>query len=385
VPSFGIGITGLCRTQKQLEEHAMLNMKKLTLAATAATLVAGPALAESLTISTGLPQNHNWVFGHMEPFIAAMERDSNGAISFIPFIAGELTPVSRELDALQGGTVDVIGNLLSPFQEGRFRLSDVTQLPVYGSDSHDVTRAFQNVLDSDVEIAPGQTFWDYEIAPKGIRVWALGATAAYSVSTTSVELVQPSDFRGLPLRTGTAIHTMVLENLGANPVIIPGVQMFEAMSRGTISGTIQSVADWQAYALQQLLRYSVMDVSLGHWQSYLAIRDDVWNRLSPEMQTLWDETARRTSLENSDIWEAIQQETIELATAQYGARFVSVFDLSEEMQQHFANAASQTWQNWVNRLEGEGLPARAVARLYAEFITAEGAVLPEGVAEFLGL
>jgi TRAP-type C4-dicarboxylate transport system substrate-binding protein len=363
----------------------MYKPRNLMLTAAATAFLAGSAGAETLTISTGLPQNHNWVFGHMEPFIEAMERDSNGEITFVPFIAGEMTPVSRELDALQGGTVDVIGNLLSPFQEGRFRLSDVTQLPTYGSDSHDVTRAFQNLIDSDAEIAPGVTFWDYEIGSKGIRAWALGATAAYSVSTTSVELTQPGDFHGLPLRTGTAIHTMVLEHLGATPVIIPGVQMFEAMSRGTIGGTIQSISDWQAYALQQLLRYSVMDVSLGHWQSYLAIRDDVWDRLSPEMQTLWDETARRISLENSDIWERVQQETIELATEQFGARFVSVFDLSEEMQQHFARAASQTWISWVNQLEGEGIPARAVARLYAQFITAEGAVLPEGVAEFLEL
>lgn len=358
--------------------------KSVLTSAAVLSMMATAASAETFTISTGLPQNHNWTFGHMDLFIESMQEATGGEVTFTPFYAGELTAVGRELDSVSGGVVDSV-ILLSPFQEGAFRLSDVTQLPAYDTDSFMVTRAFQRLLDSDEEVTDGKTFYDYEITDKGIQVWALGATAAYSVATTGKELVEPSDFQGLPLRTGTAIHTMVLEHLGATPVIIPGVQSFEAMSRGTIAGTIQSVSDWGAYSLEQLLRYTVMEVSLGHWESYLAIRNDAWDRLSDEQKELWDEIARKTALENSQIWEDVQQEMIETSKSEFDGKFVPVSDLSEEMQKHFATAAANTWFSWVDQLEAEGVPAKATARLYAQFLLDEGATLPEGVEEFLEL
>lgn len=357
----------------------------LAASALAASLWSGAVQAQSLIISSALPQTHHWVGGHMDPFIAAMEEAAGGEVSFIPFYAGELTSVGRELDALQGGAVQVAAPLLAPYHEGLFPLSDVTQLPTYGTTSHMVTRAFQRLLDSDVALKDGKTFYEYEIGSKGIRAWAIGATPAYSISTGAKPIDKPSDFSGQPLRAGSAIHTIVVNELGATPVTMPAVSVYEALSRGTVGGLVLSISDWPAYSLEQVIKHTITDVSIGHWESYLAISEDAWKSLSPETRKLWDEAARRIALTNADVWEERVEAVKADTTKNRGASFTPIAEKSPELQAHVAAAAARSWKAWIDKLEAAGHPARETAKLYAGFILEEGGELPEGVAETLGL
>jgi len=348
----------------------------------AGAIMAGSAHAADLIISTGLGKPHPWVGAHMDPFADAIEKGSPD-IKFTRFYAGELVGVGKELDALTSGTIAVAAPLLAPYHEGRFPLSDITQLPAYGTDSPMVTRAFQKMLDSDAQLKDGKTFYQYEIGDKGIRAWALGATAAYSISTAKKVLKEPADFKGTPLRAGSALHTIVLEKLGATPVTLPGSQAFEAMSRGTIEGIIIAISDWPSYSLQQLVRHSIVDVSIGHWESYLAISEAAWNELSDEQKTAFDKTARETGTSNAAEWETRLAKVRDESIAKDGGTFTSINDLSPAMKQHIEKAAADTWIAWIEKTEANGHPAKAAAKLYAGLIQAEGGTLPAGVADYL--
>ncbi len=358
--------------------------KRLTAAtAVAGALMAGSAQAADLIISTGLGKPHLWVGAHMDPLADAIEKGSNGEIKFTRFYAGELVGVGKELDALTSGTISVAAPLLAPYHEGRFPLSDVTQLPAYGTTSPMVTRAFQKMLDSDVVLKDGKTFYQYEIADKGIRAWALGATAPYSISTVKKVLKEPADFNGTPLRAGSALHTIMLEKLGATPVTLPGSQAFEAASRGTIEGLVIAISDWPSYSLQQLLRHSIVDVSIGHWESYLAISNAAWDQLSDEQKKLFEQTARDVATSNAEQWEARVKTVKDESIAKDGGDFTSINDLSPAMKAHIEKAAADTWVAWIEKNEANGHPAKAAAKLYAELIQAEGGTLPNGVADYL--
>jgi TRAP-type C4-dicarboxylate transport system substrate-binding protein len=362
----------------------MLKLTRNALLAAAATVtLTAAAAAQELIISASLPQSHMWVGKHMDPFADAMEAESNGAITFTRFYAGELSGIGRDLDALQSGTVAVAALLLAPYHEGAFPLSDITQLPVYGTDSPKVTRAFQNLLDSDVAIKDGKTFYQYEIEPKNIRAWALGTTAAYSISSAKTKLEKPADFSGLPLRAGSAIHTIAAQELGATPVTIPGTAIFEAMSRGTVDGIVIAISDWLSYSIEQLIKFTITDASMGHWGSYIAISNTAWDQLSDEQKTLFDTVARRVGLENAQAWEDGVEVSMTKNKDEHGGTFTPVTELSQEMQDHIAQAGANTWKTWIEKTEGLGHPAKATAKLWAELVQAEGGRLPAGVAEYL--
>ncbi|MCC5809121.1 MAG: TRAP transporter substrate-binding protein DctP [Ectothiorhodospiraceae bacterium] len=343
---------------------------------------ATPLAAQNLTISAGISQTHFWVGGYLDPFADAVEEETD--IGFTRFYAGELVSIGGELDALQDRVIDVAAPMLAPYHEGRFPLSDITQLPTYNTDSPLITRAFNALMDSDVEIADGKTFYDYEIGDKGLRAWGLGATAAYAISTTGKELTDPADLRGMPLRAGSALHTVVLQQLGVTPVTIPAAQAYEALSRGTIEGIILSIGDWISYSLEEELTYTITDVAIGHWQSYLAMTEDRWNGLSAEQQEAVDRIARETTLRNAENIDA-QDQRVMAEAKEGGARFVPVGELPEAMQSHIAEASTNTWIQWVEDTEADGHPARATARLWAQLVVEEGGELPDGVAEYLEL
>ena len=338
--------------------------------------------SQSLTISAGLSQMHFWVGHYMDPFAEAIEAETD--LAFTRFYAGELVAVGRELDALQSGVISVAAPLLAPYHEGRFPLSDVTQLPTYGTDSRMITRAFQRLLASEVEVTEGKTFYDYEIADKGLVAWGLGATGAYALSTTGAELNRPADFRGMPVRAGSALHTIVLERLGVTPVTMPAASAYEALSRGTIDGIILSIGDWESYSLEELLTYTITEVAIGHWQSYLAVTERTWNGLTDAQRDTWDRVARAVTTRNAEYIDE-QDRAVRVRARANGATFVAVQQLPAAMRDHIVRAATETWIQWIEQTERNGHPARVTAVLWAELLLAQGGALPEGVADYLGL
>ena len=302
-------------------------MPRLQIAAAAALFFAAlqPANSQNLIISSSLPQSHLWVQGHLDPFVSALEDATDGGITFTYFANGELTSVGRELDALQSATIHVAAPLLAPYHEGAFPLSDVTQLPTYGTNSPMVTRAFQALLDSDIILKDGKTFYQYEIGSKGIRAWAIGATSAYVISTNGQAPREASQIKGKPLRAGSAIHTIFLNEIGATPVTMPAVSVFEALSRGTVTGLVLAIADWNAYSLKPVIKDSITDLAIGHWESYLAISEEGWNQLDDAGKAAFDQTARQVASENAALWEE-QVVSVTASAKERGASFTSIED-----------------------------------------------------------
>ncbi|PLW82054.1 C4-dicarboxylate ABC transporter substrate-binding protein [Kineobactrum sediminis] len=339
--------------------------------------------SKTLLISAGIPKVHFWVGAHMDEFADSLESQSNDKLKFIRYYGGELVGPGRELDALNGYLIDVAAPLLAPYHEGKFPLSDITQLPTYQTNSLQITKAFQALLDSKIEISEGKTFYDLEIRSQGLVAWPLGATEAYVIATSGKEITRPEDLRGMPMRAGSALQMLTIENLGATPVYLPSSQAYEALSRGVIDSVVLSIGDWESYSLQGLLKYSITGISLGHWESYLALKEETWDDLAPDLQELWDKVARDISLTNARHISAQDRDVKEKASKT--ARFVHIKSLPLKLQEFIAKAALSTWIQWIEKLEAQDKPARAAAVLWVNFVEQEGGMVPPGVKEYLGV
>lgn len=355
-------------------------MTRNWIAAGALCLALTPAHAQNLTISSSLPQVHFWTGQGLDPFADAVQASSD--ITFTRFYAGELTGVGRGLDALQGGTVDAVYPLLAPYHAGQFPLTDVTQLPVYDTSSAAATRAFQKLMDDSTDLKDGKTFYAYEIGDKGIVAWGLGATGAYAISTASQQITSVDQFKGLQLRAGAALQTMTLEQLGVTPVTIPAADLFEAISRKTLDGTLLSVGDWKSYSLIGALQHTIDGVSLGHWESYNALSQSAWNAMSDEAKAAYDKAARETALKTAEYIDALEAE-VRSEAAGKGAEFTQISAMSQGVQDHVADAAMNAWVQWIETTEANGHPAKATAVLWAKLIQDEGGKLPAGVQDYL--
>ncbi|ASK35649.1 C4-dicarboxylate ABC transporter substrate-binding protein [Alcanivorax sp. N3-2A] len=340
------------------------------------------AHAENLRISAGMGQQHFWVGHFMDPFMKSMQAQSD--LTFTPFYSGSLVTPGRELGALKSGIVSVAAPLLAPYHEGQFPLSDVTQLPTLNTNSVKETRALMALMASDQTLVDGKTFYQYELGDKGLRGWAVGATAAYSLSTTGKVLDDPDDLKGLPMRAGSTLHTILLQELGATPVTMTSADSYEALSRKTVEGTILSVADWPSYSFQELLKYTITGLSMGHWESYLAVTEKTWNGFTDEQRRTWNEVAKKTAMDNAAYIDQLEIQ-VRKGTAAKGATFVDLADLPEPMRARLGEAASRTWVRWIEQMEKAGHPGRAAATQWARLIREQGGEIPDGAARYLKL
>jgi len=336
-----------------------------------------------LRISSGLNPLHIWDHDYLMPFADRMEEAFPGRLEFERYHAAELCPTGKELECLKGGSIDVAAPFLAPYHAGVFPLTDVPMLPVQDTDALKAARAFKKLLYSDVPLKDGKTFYELEIESQGLKAWPVGPTEPYRISTSGRRFHKAEDFEGVPIRAGARLHCIYLEELGVTTVAMVGMEIYEAMSRGTIEGPIYSIPDWESYGLTELIKYTIVGIGLGHWPSYLAVTEETWEKLPSDIQKKWDEVAMDLCEYSAKAWIAKGEPVMKENVEKYGGVFEDVRDLDPSVQKAMADAAVATWKRWIEEEEAKGNPARACAKLWAKYITEEGGTLPPGVEDYL--
>jgi len=336
-----------------------------------------------LRISAGTGDKHGWVAGHMMPFADKIEKRTNGRVKFTRFVAGELCKAGQELECLRGGSIDVAAPFLAPYHAGVFPLTDVVMLPVMNTTAIEAERAFAKLMASKVPLKDGKTFYQLEIESRSMVAWPLSPSQPYHISTLGKRFKKVSDIKGTPLRGGSRAHLVYLKAFGANPVYMVGMDAYDAFSRGSIVGIIYSVPDWKSYGFQELIRYTITGMGLGHFPSYIAVTKKTWDKFPPDIQKIWTETAMEQSKESAKYWIFLTDPVVKEAKEKYKAVFEDVSKLDPAVQKVMYAAAVETWKTWVEEESKKGYPAKATARLWAQLIQGEGGVLPAGIKEYL--
>ena len=129
-----------------------------------------------------------------------------------------------------------------------------------------------------------------------------GSSNVYVLITTK-PVRSVDDLKGLRLRSGGAPYSRWAEHFGATPVNLPVGDTFEAISQGTIDGTMASIVDMLSYRLVDIAKY-VTDVPLGtyHVTSDFTTGMDVWGGMSAEQRAQYVRAANRANLDFTDRW-----------------------------------------------------------------------------------
>jgi TRAP-type mannitol/chloroaromatic compound transport system substrate-binding protein len=150
---------------------------------------------------------------------------------------------------------------------------------------------------------------------------------------TKEPLSESGDLAGRKVR-GTPTYFGVIEALGAEPVVLPGSEIYSALQTGIVEG-----AGWPAAGMVSMKHHEVADYRLrptfGAATQPVFINLDVWNGLSPVVQTILLEAGELTELQMPWIGNAIQAEedakleelgvTVEMLSPEMAAKVQSAF------------------------------------------------------------
>ncbi|WP_238364727.1 TRAP transporter substrate-binding protein DctP [Mesobacterium pallidum] len=266
---------------------------KLTGLALAAGMAWTAAQAENLMLAPAAPGPHPAHYMY-EKFAGFLSEETDGAFTGT-IIGPEVVSLPQMKDALQTGLAQV-GNSLPLYFAADFPLTGKAgDLALLGRSSHAMGWA---MTEFGVTCAPCQD----EYKKFGAVFMGSGSSDVYVLLTTK-PIRTLDDLKGMRLRSGGAPYSRWAEHFGATPVNLPVGDTFEAMSQGTIDGTMASIVDMLSYRLVDVAKY-VTNVPLGtyHVTSNFTISADVWKGLSADQRMKLARAANRGNPQLTDRW-----------------------------------------------------------------------------------
>lgn len=135
-----------------------------------------------------------------------------------------------------------------------------------------------------------------ELAPEylaaehsGTRILWLAVTPPLKVHLADTDPSDLSNLNGLRLRYAGSTWQKIVESLGASPVPVPPAESGDAMSKGVVDGATFPFEATKAFDLAPVTKYSLTP-GLASATFAVVMSDAAYERLSPELQAIIDET-----------------------------------------------------------------------------------------------
>ncbi|HJD96881.1 TRAP transporter substrate-binding protein [Mailhella massiliensis] len=286
-----------------------------------------------------------------QPWIKKVEEASGGAITFDLYANQSLAKGSQVWSATKKGIADVSWNAMATYP-GMNPLAEVITLPG---------------LPYSTPMEASEALWKmYEKFPQFARPYADNKLLALFtsdvfnlVSTKPIRTLE--DLKGKKIRTVAGPLVDALEALGAIPVVIPMPDVYLALQRGTIDGTLASWEPINGFRFYEVAKYVVTNAPFGFSFFGVAMNKKAYNRLPEAGKAAIDANsglagsvwwAENFSYSSRSVLSTLRENGVQLET----------FELSPEERARWVEKAGEPiWEAWAKHAEEEGLTeARAV-------------------------
>lgn len=254
-------------------------MKKLLTATALSVVMAGMAQAETvLTVANWLPPSHPLVSQVIVPMTEQIAEATGGSVT-ANILPAPLGPPPAHFDFAVNGVADITFGVQG-YNPGRFKTTNLAELPFLGDSAEDVSVAYWRVWDSVLKTAG-----EYDDV-KVLAVFTHGPGEIFlkEGDTSSTDVLQ-----GQKLRVGGGIVHKVATTLGAVPVEGPSSKAYELLSQGVADGILFPYESVNFFKLiPQLADGISVPGGLYNTSFYIVMNKAKWESLSPEEQAQID-------------------------------------------------------------------------------------------------
>ena len=251
--------------------------------------------------------------------------------------------------AIQEGIVDVSW-VWAPVLPGVFSLSEIVQLP----------GLFPNQATGNIvmnELLRQYPQFEEQFSPK---VKYLSTQVHMRADLHSdVPIRTLDDIKGKVIACDSASVAEALGALGASASVMPVPDMYLAMQRGVIDGTVQAWGSFYTYHMEEVTQYHTLisispGVSLWFWNM------DNWNKFTPEEQQKLELLAPRLQ-ETVVVGNVVSSMEVrmEKVTPEHGHELI---EWSKEDMDRMRELFRPMWNEWAEEMEELGYPGQDILR-----------------------
>lgn len=275
------------------------------------------------------------VFGDM------VTKKTNGEIKFRHYPSSSLFKPTQQWDAMRKGALDMAAFPVD-YESGKLPQLSITLMPC-----------------SVANVKQGLTWRNKPIGKKiealmeqnGVKN-LLWAWFDGGIGSKVKQIKVPSDVKGTKLRAAGKKFEFMMKEAGASITSMPSSETYHALSTGVLDTMMTSSASFVSYRLNEVLNYinAPRDYSIWYMAENLGISMKTWNRLTPEQQKIFLETAEW--MHENWIYQNFKTLVDELIDV-YTKSGVKIHYMNEaEFNEWLEFAKKTAWKNFAETVEG---------------------------------
>ncbi|ANT60827.1 MULTISPECIES: TRAP transporter substrate-binding protein [Roseobacteraceae] len=315
-----------------------MKVKTLLKAATAAAVLAGPALAQDVTLRIQTHYNPEQTSGKLAAqFVDDVEVMSGGAIDIEMFYASSVVATVETFDAAANGILDC------DMTGGAYQTGKNAGFQFVGDIMGGYDTPYQQLswLYYGGGLEQAQKLYN-EFGMQLIGWWVYGQESLVS----STPITGPDDLKDWKFRSPPGMETEIFANLGASPIVMDFTEVFTAMETGIIEGTDYSgLANDESIGLFDLAKHATYPGFHSMPSDHLACNKMVWDGLSDQNKRIIETAMEKLALRSALYFEKANNE----AAARLTEAGVTLHDWTAEDRATFREAAQSAWDVWAEK------------------------------------
>ncbi|OGP65880.1 MAG: hypothetical protein A2169_02305 [Deltaproteobacteria bacterium RBG_13_47_9] len=278
----------------------------------------------------------------VEGWVKELEQRSGGRLK-IEFAWGSVMAKPAEHYDLAVNGIAEIALVGLPYTPGRFPLVDVVELPLAKMSDTTLVRACWELYQKG--------YFDQDF--KDVKLLLLWTSGPYQYMMGKTPVRNFADMKGKKIRASGTVAVNVVKALGSIPVGLPAPEIYAALDKGTIDGTLSSWSFMKAYKTHEVSKY-VTDISTTYLPFALVMNKAFFKKLPEDIKKIIDDIGLKYSLVGGETQDQWQKEAQGLFK-QVGGETIG---FSPSDLESVRKALFPLWADWIADGEKKGLPRK---------------------------
>jgi TRAP-type C4-dicarboxylate transport system substrate-binding protein len=283
-----------------------------------------------------------------EPMLEELKKRSKGRINYMMFAGSALGKGPEHFDIVSKGLSDM-GYFTATWTPGRFPLTDVLSLAAW-VDGKDIATDIGNAMYKRVL---HQEFPDVKMIELN------GCIQAFIWTKKPVRTLK--DVKGLKIRTPGGHQTQYIKALGAEPIFMALGDVYLAMETGTIDGIVTCPPLLLSFKLHEVAKYGVI-TTFGCVSEGVIMNQESWKKTPDVLKPVIDEVCHNPFHTTGGLTREVYKKMMKEITD----KKVELYNLPPEEAERWYDRFRDVTRKWVADLEGKGIKAREVVKMYNE-------------------
>ena len=295
-----------------------------------------------------MPAVHPLHVNMLEPLAKEVAEKTEGRVEIVVHAGNALAAPGDTYDAVVSGVAGM-GFVLPAYTPGRFPMSQILEYPFM------FTSSLQANLVA-AEMTP--MLREYEYTDTEL-LWFGGSDLGHFLLTKGIATLD--DLKGVKLRSPGPIYNDVIEEIGGVEVSLPVSDLYDAMDRGIVDGTVMAPSALLSFRLMEVTE-QIIELNMYSTPFIFFANKDLWNKVSDGDQKII------MDIVNTFPERIGKQYDEEVAHAMGVAKEKGkdIYKFSDADMAKFHSIVEPMIKGWLDELEASGKPGNELYNIAVE-------------------